>query len=143
MNTNNNSANQRHLKQNNKEASIELLKKTIANSEYIDVIRQREICAELGLQYLVGLFRIEYRQRFYDYLKKHTTTVATVSKETKIPHKYLCEVKAYYQNRDLLKIVMYGKCPTTGSNNVQFLSTNPEVWENSSLLPKSNQLKLF
>ena len=30
-----------------------------------------------------------------------------------------------------------------GQGKVQFLSTNPDNWENRDLLPKDNQLKLF
>lgn len=124
-------------------SNIDKLKTYIKKSPYIEVADQRRICQSFGLHYMVELFRIEYRKRFYEYLKKNITSVATVSKDTEIPHKYLCEVKAYYEKKNLLQVVMMGKCPTTGSSNVQYLSTNPKVWSDSSLLPQSDQLSLF
>ena len=123
--------------------NIEQLKMYIKRSPYIEVSEQRRICQSFGLHYMIELFRIEYRKRFYEYLKKNITSVATVSKETGIPHKYLCEVKAYYEKKKLLRVVMMGKCPTTGSSNVQYVSTNPKVWDDPSQLPKSDQLSLF
>lgn len=126
-----------------RKVNIEALKTLIKESEYIEVIDQRAICEKMNLPYLVSLFRIEYRQRFLSFFKENITSVATASKETGIPHKYLCEVKAYYEKKKLIKIVMYGKCPTTGANKVQYLSADPKVWKDSSLLPKSNQLELF
>lgn len=123
--------------------SLELLKAYVRESKYIDVLEQPKICANFGLPYHVNVFRQEYRQRFYKYLRNHITTVATVSKITGIPHKYLCEVKAYYEKRNLLKVLYYDKCPTTGSSNVQFVSTNPEYWNDPNLIPKSKQTRLF
>ena len=122
---------------------IKQLKAFVQQSKYIEVLEQRKICASFELPYLVNIFRNEYRQRFYNYLKEHTTTAATVSKATRIPHKYICQVKDFYEKRGLLQVVMMGRCCTTGSANVQFLSTNPEVWNNPGLLPKSNQVTLF
>jgi hypothetical protein len=140
MENQNNDPNKRQRQDNEK---IEQLKAYVRQSKYIDVLEQPKICESFGLPYLVNVFRKEYKIRFYNYLKKHTTTIATVSKVTEIPHKYLCEVKAYYEKRKLLKVVMFGRCPTTGSNNVQFVSTNSNVWNNHELLPQSNQLKMF
>jgi hypothetical protein len=122
---------------------IEQLKAFVSQSKYIKVMEQRRICESFGLPYLVNIFREEYRKRFYDYLNKHTTTVATVSKATEIPHKYLCEVKAHYENKGMLKVLYTDRCPTTGSKGVQFVSTNPDVWNNDDLKPKSNQISLF
>ncbi|TYB80335.1 hypothetical protein ES676_01320 [Bizionia saleffrena] len=140
MSKQDNSSNIRQEQDNEK---IEQLKAFVAQSKYIDVLEQPKICNSFSLPYLANVFRLEYRNRFYNYLKKHTTTVATVSKITGIPHKYLCEVKSYCEKRKLLKVVMVGKCPTTGSNNVQFVSTNSNGWNDLELLPQSNQLNLF
>jgi|GEM_PF-2211611 len=123
--------------------NIEQLKAYVQQSKYIDFLEQPIICKSFGLPYLADVFRAEYRQRFYNYLKEHTTTVATASKATKIPHKYLCEVKASYEKKELIKIVYVDRCPTTGSANVQFLSANPEEWECENALLNPNQIKLF
>jgi hypothetical protein len=122
---------------------LDKLKSIVKQSPYLDPLKQRQLCEQLGLHYAKGVFQEEYRKRFYNYLQKHTTTAATVSRDTKIDHKYVCELKFYFENKGLLNVVMMGVCPSTGSFNVQYLSTNPEVWVNSELLPKSDQLKLF
>ena len=115
----------------------------IQDSDYIDKLDQFHVCERFGLHYMPDLFRREYRKRFCNYLKEYTTTVATVSKATSIPHKYLCECKAYYEERGLLKVVGFGNCPTTGSPNVHFVLTNTNNWDRPELLPMSNQLDLF
>jgi len=119
------------------------LKSYVEKSPYIDSKEQYKICQSFGLSYIKSVFQNEYRKRFFEHLKLDITTVATVSKETEIPHKYLCECKAYYEKRDLLKVLYLDRCPTTGSNNVQFVSTNKKVWNNKDLIPKTNQISLF
>lgn len=110
---------------------LEQLKAYIRKSPYIEPLEQPKICNSFGVPFMVTLFRKEYTRRFYEYLKKHTTTVSTVSKDTRIHQKYLCQVKKLLEDKGLLKVVKIGKCPTTGARGVQFLSTNPEVWESS------------
>ena len=66
------------------------LKAYVHQSDYIESAEQRNVCAMFGTPYLAEVFRAEYRKRFYDYLYENVTTVANVSKHTKIPHKYLC-----------------------------------------------------
>ena len=111
--------------------SIEKLKATIKNSPYIPLLEQHSICKELGLTYKKALFSNEYKKRFYNFLFNTTTTVAAVSKATNIPHKLLCQYKRYYEKRDKIEVVFLGECPSTGSKNVQFLSTNPLEWNKS------------
>jgi hypothetical protein len=117
--------------------SLTQLKAYVRQSKYIDISEQPKICASFGLPYMVSVFRDEYRKRFFEYLQTHTTTVATVSEETLIPHKYLCQVKASLESKELLQVVSFRKCPTTGSSNVQFVTTNPKLFKSS------DQLKLF
>ena len=126
-----------------KDNSLEQLKNYIQSNPYIEILEQPKICASFGFSYKVNVFREVYRNRVYDQLKEHTTTMATVSKVTKIPHKYLCEVKAFYEKRQLLKVVYLDRCPTTNSKNVQFVSTNPNVWNDDTIKPKTNQMQLF
>jgi len=126
-----------------KKGDLESLKKYISSNPYIDMLEQPKICKKFNIPYSISIFRAIYRQRFYNFLLDNTTTVATVSKVTKIPHKYLCEVKAYFEKKGLLKVLYLDRCPTTTSKNVQFISTNKEVWSDETLIPKANQLKLF
>ncbi len=123
--------------------SLKQLRNYIKSNPYIEILEQPKICASFGLPYVVKVFREVYRKRVYDYLNEHLTTMATVCESTKIPHKYLCEVKAYYEKRQLLKVVYLDKCPTTNSKNVQFVSTNPNVWNDDTVKPKTNQMQLF
>lgn len=119
------------------------LKEYVHGAPYIDVLEQPKICKSFGLPYSAKVFRDEYRNRIYEFFKNETTTAATASKVTKIPHKYICEIKSYLENRDLLKVVTIDRCPTTGSHNVQFISTNKDVWSQFDLLQKTNQFNLF
>lgn len=115
----------------------------VKQSKYIEPLEQIKVCKSFGLPYLKYVFRNEYRKRFYDFLFLKVATCSEVTKHTLIPQKYLCECKAYYEKRKLLKVVGFGKCPVTNSQNVQFLSTNPNMWDDDSFLPNSNQLKMF
>jgi hypothetical protein len=119
------------------------LKKYVSQSKYIEPLGQIKVCNSFGLPYLKNVFRDEYRNRFYTYLFNNVTTCADVTKQTSIPQKYLCECKAYYEKKKLLKVVRLGNCPVTNSRNVQFLSTNPNNWNDTFLIPESNQLNLL
>jgi hypothetical protein len=80
------------------------------------------------------LFRNKYRRRFYNYLYKNITTCQDVSEQASIPQEYLSEFQKYYEKRGLLKVVGLGICPITNYRNVQFLSTNPAIWNNTDFL---------
>ena len=121
--------------------NIQRLKEYVKNSEYMEISEQPKVCKTFSLEYLPSIFRNEYRQRFYNYLLEHTTTAATVEEVTKIPHKYLCQCKDYYEKIGLLKVVYKDYCPTTNSKEVQFLSTNAECW--GSIKKETNQIYLF
>lgn len=126
-----------------KDRKIKAFKKHVRLSRYFEPKEQLAICREFGLPHLKNVFRSEYRSRFYIYLFNNVTTCSVVSSKTSIPQKYLCECKAYFEKRGLLKVVMLGVCPYTNSRNVQFLSTNPQFWKSKDVVSKSNQLILF
>lgn len=120
----------------------EQLIKYIEESPYIELKEQPSIANSFGLSYSKSLFASVYRKRAYDYLWEHIATAAMVSKATKIPINYMTQIKAYYEDKGLLKVIYLGKCPTSPKSvNVQFLSTNPKNWNNPDVIPKSNQLK--
>ncbi len=140
MENHDNNPNKRQAQDTHK---IGQLKDFVKQSKYIDIKEQPNICKQFGLPFLRYIFQDEYRNRFYEYLNHHTTTVASVFKATGIPEKYLCQCKAYYESRNLLKVVTIGRCPTTGSNNVQFLTTNENLLKTIKGFNPDNQLSLF
>lgn len=90
---------------------------------YIDISHQPDICRSFGLAYFRSVFQNVYRERFLDYLAlMQPTTVATISKATKIPHKLLTCYKYTLQKKGVVKVVYLDRCPTTGSRNVQFIA---------------------
>ncbi|MCG1035216.1 hypothetical protein [Polaribacter sargassicola] len=103
----------------------------VEKSEYIEKSEQPIICKQFNLTYLKGVFANEYRKRFYRYLYFNTTTTAEVSKQTKIPEKFLCQAKAYYEKKGLLQVLYSDRCPVTKSNNVNFLSTNKKLFSDN------------
>lgn len=123
--------------------NIKGLKEYIANSPYIELINQPDICALFNCPYYVGLFRLEYARRLIAYLYTNTTTAATVSRDTNIPHKFICQMKMRLQKAGQLQVVGFGRCPATGSNNVQYLSCNPKVWLDPSSFIPTKQISLF
>ncbi|TXD47728.1 hypothetical protein [Polaribacter sp. IC073] len=103
----------------------------VEQSEYIAKSEQPIICKRFNLPYLKGVFANEYRKRFYNYLYYTTTTTADVFKQTKIPEKFLCQAKAYYEKKGLLQVLFSGRCPVTKSKNVNFLSTNKKLFSDN------------
>lgn len=143
MSVNTNSLNPNGNGQGKYNEKLSQLKQYVSQSKYIEPLEQIKVCRSFGLPMIKDVFRQEYRKRFYNYLYENITTSADVEKNTSIPQKYLCECKAYYEKKKLLKVVGLGNCPVTNSKNVQFLSTNPNLWNDAFLLPQSNQLNLF
>lgn len=143
MSKNTNSLNPNSNGQGKYNEKLRQLKLYVGQSDYIEPLEQIKVCRSFSLPMIKKVFRQEYRKRFYNYLYENVTTSADVTKHTSIPQKYLCECKAYYEKRKLLKVVGLGNCPVTNSKNVQFLSTNPNMWNDAFLLPQSNQLNLF
>ena len=109
--------------------NLTLLKAYVEQSEYIEKGEQPIICKQFNLPYIKSVFANEYRKRFFNYLLKNTTTTADVSTHTKIPEKFLCQAKAYYEKKGLLQVLYCDKCPVTKSKNVNFLSTNKTLFK--------------
>lgn len=127
----------------NKDTKIERLSQYVYENKYIDIAKWQSVCQHFDLPIIPSIFRKIYRERFYHFLRTETTTVATIEKVTGIPHKYLTECKAFYENKGLLKVVAFGICPTTKSKNVQFVSTNPNTWSSFKFDHNKQQLKLW
>ena len=103
----------------------------VEQSEYIEKSEQPIICKQFNLPYLKGIFANEYRKRFHKYLQHTTTTTADVFTQTKIPEKFLCQAKAYYEKKGLLQVLYSNRCPATKSKNVNFLSTNKKLFSDN------------
>ena len=101
----------------------------VEQSEYIEKSEQPTICKQFNLPYVKSVFANEYRKRFYNYLLINTTSTADVFKHTKIPEKFLCQAKAYYEKKGLLQVLYSDRCPVTKSKNVNFLSTNKALFK--------------
>jgi len=103
------------------------LKRFIENSYYIEFNEQPTIARQFNISYSKKIFSDIYRQRFFNFLKTNTTTIADVRKNLGIPEKILCQWKVYYKDRNLLAVICKGICPAEGSTNVGFLTTNKDL----------------
>jgi hypothetical protein len=103
------------------------LKRFIENSYYIEFNEQPAIARQFNIPYSKKIFSDIYRERFFNFLKTNTTTIADVRKNLGIPEKILCQWKVYYEERNLLIVVCKGICPAEGSANVGFLTTNKDL----------------
>ena len=123
-------------------ANKEALKEHLIQNRYVQMEDREELCKAFQVEYhpKLQLFGQAYKQAFYNYLSDKVETVASASKVTGIPQKYLTICKLYYEKRDLLKVVYKDTCPTTHSKNVQFVTTDSTKWES---VKAENQLNLF
>ncbi|WP_406683318.1 hypothetical protein N1F78_11555 [Seonamhaeicola sp. MEBiC1930] len=122
---------------------IKQLRDYVKHSNYIEIPVQPSICESFGLPYIKSIFEREYTERFINYLKVKPSSRFEVFKATGIPEKYLCQVKRLLEKKGKLQVLYKGYCEVSKKSNIQFLSTNPEHWEDSALLPMSNQKTLF
>jgi predicted DNA-binding protein (UPF0278 family) len=129
-----------HGKDNYKKAQLITY---INQVKYIDILEQPKICNNFGLPYIKSIFEKEYTQRFYDYLYKKPSSRFEVFITTGIPEKYLCQVKKRLHEKGRLMVLYIGYCEVAKKDNIQILSTNPIHWNDTDLLPKSNQIKMF
>lgn len=91
-----------------------------------DVKEHSTIAKSFGVSGYKIIFREDAVRRFLKAIHSEPTTAATVEKITGIRHKYLCDLKRQLEKRKLLKVVYLDKCPTTYSDGVQFLTSNPD-----------------
>lgn len=83
--------------------------------------------------------RITDVQIYWSYLQDAVCTNTMASKELGMPQKNLCRFKRILEKSNLLFVVYKGKCKITGRQNVQYLTTNPELINEFS----NRQFKLF
>lgn len=129
--------------QSENKKKLDALKSFILNSYYINFDEQANISKQFGLPYFKKVFSDIYKKRFFDYLKTNTTTVANIRKVLGIPEKILCQWKKEFEQKGLLKVVCFDRCPAEGSANVGFISTNTDLINGLIDYKPSNQLDLF
>ena len=117
------------------------LKRFIENSYYIEFHEQPNISKQFNVPYCKKMFSDIYKKRFYDYLKTNTTTAADIRKKLGIPEKIICQWKTYYEKRNLLIVICKDTCPTEGSSNVGFLTTNENLINGFIDFTLNNQTK--
>jgi hypothetical protein len=117
------------------------LKLFIENSYYIEFNEQPNIARQFNISNSKKIFSNIYKQRFFNFLKTNTTTIADVKKNLGIPEKILCQWKVYYEDRNLLKVVCKGICPVEGSTNVGFITTNKDLIDGFIDFNLNNQTK--
>jgi len=102
---------------------VQALTTYLEGAKTFDKIEHPAICAMFNLPYLPDVFAKVYHRRMLDTIITHgPITAATISKFTGIQHKYICQIKRAQCNEKLIYVSHLGKCPTTGSLNVQFLA---------------------
>ena len=123
---------------------IEQLKTYLSGLKLHPQISEHHLIAKsFGVFLYKPIFREDAINRFIKITFSEPTTSATVSKLTGIKQKYLCQLKRYLEKIERIKVVDIGRCPTTFSQGVQFLSSNPQIWKEKEVPLKSNQIKLF
>lgn len=85
------------------------------------VIEHKGIAASFGVMNYRPIFRADALRRILNETSKEPVTAATISKHTGLTHKYVCQLKRALEEQGRIKVASLGKCPTTGSNGVQFL----------------------
>lgn len=134
----------RQLKRQSKDSyKVAQLKKYVASLKKHPPVREHyAIAKSFSVLNYRFIFRQDAIRRFINATHFEPTTAATIEKLTGIKHKYICQLKSQLEKSNLIKVVGTGNCGTTGSSNVQYLSSNPEHWE-KEFSTNYNQLTLF
>lgn len=88
------------------------------------IIEHRGIAASFKVPNFRPIFREDAYRRLLFETSKEPTTAATIAKRTGLTHKYICQLKRKLEKQKRIEVVSIGRCPTTGSNGVQFLFSN-------------------
>lgn len=113
------------------------LKKYLSGLKFHPPVKEHYLIAKsFGVGNYKPIFKADAVNRFLTIIGKEPTTAATVSKLTGITHKYLCQLKRSLEKEERLKVIGIGRCETTGSMNVQYLSSNFE-----EVVPENDNVK--
>lgn len=125
MENQNNKANafqhKRQLQDTNKKRLLSYLKTLY---KFPEVIEHKTIAQTFEVSNYQGIFKQEAIRRLIKKTAIEPKTASTLTKETGINQKYICRLKTHLVNEKRLFIAYIGKCPTTLSRGVQFLSSD-------------------
>lgn len=93
-------------------------------SKFPEVIEHKTIAQSFEVSNYQGIFKQEAIRRIIEKTAIEPKTASTLTKETGINQKYICRLKMQLVNEKRLFVAYIGKCPTTLSRGVQFLSSD-------------------
>lgn len=93
-------------------------------SKFPEVIEHKTIAQSFEVSNYQGIFKQEAIRRLIEKTATEPKTASTLEKETGVNQKYICRLKSQLVNEKRLIIAYVGKCPTTLSRGVQFLSSD-------------------
>lgn len=93
-------------------------------SKFPEVIEHKTIAQSFEASNYQGIFKQEAIRRLIEKTAIEPKTASALAKETGINQKYICRLKAQLVNEKRLFVAYLGKCPTTLSKGVQFLSSD-------------------
>lgn len=93
-------------------------------SKFPEVMEHKTIAQSFEVSNYQRIFKQEAIRRLIEKTAIDPKTASTLAKETGINQKYICRLKAQLVNEKRLFVAYIGKCPTTLSRGVQFLSSD-------------------
>ncbi|WP_312076457.1 hypothetical protein [Chryseobacterium sp.] len=93
-------------------------------SKFPELIEHKTIAQGFEVSNYQGIFKQEAIRRLIERTAIKPKTASTLTKETGINQKYICRLKVQLVNEKRLFVAYTGKCPTTLSRGVQFLSSD-------------------
>lgn len=93
-------------------------------SKFPEVMEHKTIAQSFEVSNYQGIFKQEAIRRLIEKTAIEPKTASTLAKETGINQKYICRLKAQLASKKRLFVAYIGKCPTTLSRGVQFLSSD-------------------
>ncbi|KAA2218546.1 hypothetical protein [Maribacter flavus] len=92
-----------------------------------NVKEHKTIAQSFGFPSYKEIFRQDAIRRVLQATSTEPTTAATIEKLTGVKQKYVCQIKRQLEKSGELAVAYLGKCPTTGSTGVQFLTSDVEL----------------
>ena len=125
MKNQNNKANaNRHRRQpqDTNKKQLERYSKTL--SKFPNVIEHKKIANSFNVSNHRSIFKQDAIRRLIEKTAIEPKTASTIEIETGVNQKYICRLKKQLVNEKRLCVAYLGKCPTTTSKGVQFLSSD-------------------
>jgi hypothetical protein len=93
-------------------------------SKFPNVIEHKNIANSFDVSSYKGIFKQDAIRRLIEKTAIEPKTASTIEIETGVNQKYICRLKMQLVNEKRLSVAYLGKCPTTLSKGVQFLSSD-------------------